>query len=787
METRTLQDLGYFSIRQEVQQLCLSDEGRDAIVAQGFLTDSQEILLRQDIIEDFIRRSSTRVTQPQAFPSIRDIVSELAIEGRSLSGEQLYAIKDYLESSQVFITYCKGSPDIPGISDDGVSPVHTLLSSLSPDLVTLLETLTATLESPGEVKSSHPAIARLHKEVERKRAERQQYSSDFLRSQSPSDVNIQPVFRDGRIILPIRSDQRRTVDAIVHSSSASGATVFIEPYRLVELNNQVVMAQQQIQIEIARILADLSHKAHHVLDDIRNIMHEIAFADSLYARSQYALRYRCTRVLPSHDGRVILREARHPLLRESAVPISLQLDESIKAVVISGPNAGGKTVTIKTVALFALMHQSLYMVPAAEGTSLPMFHAIYTDIGDDQSIEDSLSTFSAHMKHIGKILNQCDKQSLVIFDELGSGTDPVEGSAIARAVLEYCVEHAGLSLVTSHHSVLKQYAYAHAQVLNASMEFDGKTHEPTFRVISGLPGESHAIDTARRMGLPDTVIGQAEAYLGSEVVEISAIIRGLEERRREAELREQTLDDRARKLTEQLRAMDLQKLRLKQREQQIREEQIGDLSRFIADKRKELENLVAELREGEITRAKTRKVKSFISSLQEKKEDSERRVDAISEKPEPPNSSISFSVGMDVLAGVHRREGRIVRKEKNGTWMVAIGPMKFPMKEEDLKPVSPRTKKGTSKISVVYESKSAPAQATIDVRGKTLSEALESVAVQVEGALVHAMQEFAIIHGMGDGILSRGIHEYLGNHPRVKHYYFARPEDGGYGKTYVQL
>jgi DNA mismatch repair protein MutS2 len=465
----------------------------------------------------------------------------------------------------------------------------------------------------------------------------------------------------------------------------------------------------------------------------------------------------------------------------------LQLDESIKAVVISGPNAGGKTVTIKTVALFALMHQSLYMLPAAEGTSLPMFHAIYTDIGDDQSIEDSLSTFSAHMKHIGKILNQCDKQSLVIFDELGSGTDPVEGSAIARAVLEYCVEHAGLSLVTSHHSVLKQYAYAHAQVLNASMEFDGKTHEPTFRVISGLPGESHAIDTARRMGLPDTVISQAEAYLGSEVVEISAIIRGLEERRREAELREQTLDDRARKLTEQLRAMDLQKLRLKQREQQVREEQIGDLSRFIADKRKELENLVAELREGEITRAKTRKVKSFISSLQEKKEDSERRVDAISEKPEPPNSPISFSVGMDVLAGVHRREGRIVRKEKNGTWMVAIGPMKFPMKEEDLKPVSPRTKKGTSKISVVYESTSAPVQATIDVRGKTLSEALESVAVQVEGALVHAMQEFAIIHGMGDGILSRGIHEYLGNHPRVKHYYFARPEDGGYGKTYVQL
>ena len=633
METRTLKDLGYFTIRHEVQNLCLSDEGRDAITEQGFLTDTQEISFRQDIIEDFIRRSSTRSTQPQSFPSIGELLTELAIEGRSLSGEQLYALREYLASSQMFITYCKGSSEIPEISDDPCSPVSTLVSTLDADLVSLLSVLTDTLESPGEVKSSHPAIARLHREVERKRAERQQYSTAFLRSQQQSDVNIQPVFRDGRVILPVRSDQHRTVDAIVHSSSASGATVFIEPYRLVELNNQVVMAQQQIQIEIARILADLSQKAHQVLDTLGALVQEIAYADSLYARSRYALRYRCTRVQCSTDGSLMLRDARHPLLRESAVPISLALNSTTKAVVISGPNAGGKTVTIKTVALFALMHQSLYMVPAAEGTVLPVFDAIYTDIGDDQSIEDSLSTFSGHMQHIGQILNQCDVRSLVILDELGSGTDPVEGSAIARAVLEYCVAHAGLSLVTSHHSVLKQYAYAHAQVLNASMEFDGKTHEPTFRVISGLPGESHAIDTARRMGLPDEVITQAESYLGSEVVEISAIIRGLEERRRESELREQALNDRARQVTEQLRAMDLQKLRLRQREQQLRDEQIGDLSRFIAEKRKELENLVAELREGEITREKTRKVKSFITSLQEKKTESEHRSAAIAEKP----------------------------------------------------------------------------------------------------------------------------------------------------------
>ena len=263
-----------------------------------------------------------------------------------------------------------------------------------------------------------------------------------------------------------------------------------------------------------------------------------------------------------------------------------------------------------------------------------MYRTIFTDIGDDQSIEESLSTFSGHMKRIGSILSSCDDFSLVILDELGSGTDPVEGSALARAILEYCVSHAALTLVTSHHGVLKQYAYAHPDLLNASMEFDGETHEPTFKVISGLPGESHALDTARRMRLPKQVLERAQSYLGSETMEISTIIKGLEEKRREAQLREQALDARARKLGEDIRRNDLKRLSLKQQEQLLRNEQIGDLSRFISEKRSELENLVAQLREGEITREKTRKVKRFIASMEEKESESRRKVDEMEDLPE---------------------------------------------------------------------------------------------------------------------------------------------------------
>lgn len=798
MNNRTAKDLGYYTVIDEVKGLCLSESGRRAFDMLEFITDRTQLSDRQDIVGDFMSLSSLRVDKPISFPTIADVMEELQIPGRTLDGEQLYRLGEYLDAATKFISYCRlprKLPGEPGAHDQlsVVPPAMSLFEPMDTQLIKLAMKLSETLESPGVVKLSHPAIARLTKEVERKRAERQVFSQDFLQHQSGPSSNVQPVFRDGRVVLPIRNDQRSQHEGIIHSSSASGVTVFMEPYRLVELNNQVVMAQQQIQMEIARILAELSGQARDTIELLETLQQEVAYADALYARARYAEIHDCTRPQYGQDGQVIIIQGRHPLLKDKAVPISLELDPSIKAVVISGPNAGGKTVTIKTVGLFCMMHQSLYMVPAKEGTTLPIFHSIYTDIGDDQSIEESLSTFSGHMKNIGTILQQCDHGSLVILDELGSGTDPIEGSALARAILEYCVDHAGLTLVTSHHSVLKQYAYAQPELLNASMEFDGKTHEPTFRVISGLPGESHALDTARSMRLPDSVLQRAQSFLGSEMVEISTIIRGLEEKRREAELRERTLDDRARQLQEQVRQNDLKKLTLKQREQLLRQEQIGDLSRFINEKRSELENLVAELREGEITKEKTRKVKAFISSMEKKQQESKLKANEIENSleqelyREKDAHSVVFSVGMDVLAGPHKREGRIVRQEKRGKWLVAIGPMKFPMDERDLRPVPSRFKKERKKVSVSYESRSVAPRPTIDVRGMTLDQAVEALSIQIEGALVHSMQSFSVIHGMGDGILARGLHDYLRSVSQVSNYYFARPEDGGYGKTYIEL
>lgn len=791
MDARTIGDLQFETVLEELGSLCLSEEGRATLMAQGFVLDADELSFRQDLVEDLIALHSYGKGAPVPFPEIAQAIGELHVPGGRLDGESLFLIARYLESARVFTNFCRMTRTLPGEAegDDTPRAAATLFEPLDPALDLLARRILDTLESPGVVKPTHPAIVRLTREVEQKRAQRQSYSAEFLRTRQEAAAAREPVFRDGRVVLPVRSDQKSMVEGFVHSTSSSGATVFVEPYRLVELNNQVIMAQQQIQMEIARILAELSAQVRQNLEALEKLSERIGWADSLYARCRYAMRHRCVRPTVGSDGNLALIQARHPLLRDRAVPISMELDSSIKAVVISGPNAGGKTVTIKTIGLFVLMHQFLYLIPAAEGSVLPIFRAVYSDIGDEQSIEQSLSTFSAHMRNLGRILEACDHDSLLILDELGSGTDPIEGSALARAILEFCVEHAALTLVTSHHSVLKQYAYAQEQLINASMEFDSKTHEPTFRIIAGLPGESHALDTARRMRLPSQVLDQATRYIGSEMVEISSIIKGLEEKRREFREREEALVAREKTLRDQARQIDLKNLQLKQQEQLLRTEQIGDLSRFISDKRGELENLVAELREGEITREKTRKVKDFIASMEHQRTQSEQKVQRLERtvRSTQNREPIEFSIGMDVLVGPHRREGRIVRKEKNGKFLVAIGPMKFPMEERDLHMISSKRLKEGKRVAISYESGSVAPRPSVDVRGMNLEQALDVVKTQIEGALVHSVSGFSIIHGMGDGILSRGIHDYLRSEKGVSSYYFARPEDGGHGKTYVEL
>ncbi|HKL60647.1 MAG TPA: endonuclease MutS2, partial [Sphaerochaeta sp.] len=545
MNKKSIEDLGFLQVLEKIQGCALSREGYRHLASMGFLTDRIALEERQRKVAAFYRLlGRPDAPLPSSFADITEAMQTVKNPRLVLDGQALIGIAHFIGSSEKLLSYCNQSVENSG----PLEAINGLLGGeIESSLLHLKASIQTILDEGGEVKESHPAIRALHKRVEQAKGERSRFCNDYMKTKRDAMQSELSAYRDGRVVIPVRNDRRSEVEGFISSASTTGNTVFMEPYKLVEMNNSVVMAENQILVEIAKLLAQLDEKARACTSELYSLRDMVGATDALYASARYSFDHNATQVDLDSDVCTLL-DARHPLLGKKAVPITVALGSKVQAVVISGPNAGGKTVTIKTVGLLALLNQFCGFIPATDGSSLPLFDDVFTDIGDEQSIEEELSTFSGHMKQIGHILRNMTENSLVIMDELGSGTDPVEGSALARATLEYCIRKAKLTLVTSHHGVLKQFAYAKENVINASMEFDEASHLPTFRVISGIPGDSHALDTARAMRLPTEVLDKAKQYLGSEAVEIGEIIRGLEKRKREADLHEENLRDRHYKL-----------------------------------------------------------------------------------------------------------------------------------------------------------------------------------------------------------------------------------------------
>ncbi|NQT60451.1 MAG: endonuclease MutS2 [Bacteroidetes bacterium] len=786
MPPRTLHDLEFDKIINELASLTISSEGKERILQGEFIID--EVFLRnqhQFITEIFSIRAGKGNYPGLYFPEIHDSLLKVKVEGSTLDGTELYNIGIYLNSSLKLKNYYSSS--------ENYFPVQTInLLENIPDLHMLESSILSDLESPGKVKENHPKLRPFILAFERARKERGNTADQYVKDPQSKMQSEQPVFRDGRVVLPLKSSERSSLKGVLHGTSGTGATLFIEPYDLVEKNNNVTITEQQILIEIQKIYRELTEKVRDHLFDLHTIMNIIGEMDAYLAKAGYAEIHRCTQANFSDQG-LILKKARHPLLHGKAVPIDIELDSDIRAMIMSGPNAGGKTVTLKTIGLLILMNQFGMYIPAGDGCELPLFHRVFTDIGDEQSIEDELSTFSGHMKHISEILHEVIDfpKSLLVFDELGAGTDPVEGSALARSILEYSAEKAQVTLITSHHSVLKQYAYAATSIINASMEFDEANNVPTYRVISGLPGESYAIETAERMQMPKVITGTAKSYLTDETVKISTIIKGLEEKKRDQEKVLQEILGKKKSLQEKIRNYDLKMLQVKQLEHIRKNSELSELGKFANTTKKMLENLVREIKEGEITREKTIKVKTFIRELDQKIE-SEKNALNIEKDSLNPDGNYDFQQGMSVRVGSARKEGEILRQERKGYWVVLVDSMKITFPESAMSPMSEsqnkekKISKPSYQFSVDSFTSSKPVF-NLDVRGNTLPEALSALQKQIDNALMHNMLQFSVIHGKGDGILQRGIHDYLQGLKEIDHFEFARPEDGGYGKTFIYL
>ena len=607
-----------------------------------------------------------------------------------------------------------------------------------------------------------------------------------------------PSQRDGRTVLAVKVNFRGRIPGIVHEVSSSGQTVFVEPLDVVEKNNEILLEKRNLDAEIQKILRELTGRIAVHSESLKTLYKAIIELECLRAKARYSLATK-GHFAKNPEGRqesLLLKQARHPMLKK-AVPIDIEMNENIRALIITGPNTGGKTVALKTLGLLAMMNQGGLALPLEEGSFLPFFDGIYADIGDEQSIDQSLSTFSAHITNISAITANATENSLVLLDELGSGTDPEEGSAIAMAIMDYMIEKKSRMIITTHHGILKNYGYTRQGVENASVEFDARTLSPTYKIINGIPGESRALDIASANGLDPGIVEKARGYIDEEKSDISALISGLEQKHRELAGIQQKSAKEQQRLREETRKADLKELQLRQKEAELKRGSVGKLQTFLQESRKTLENLVRELKEGEIDREKTLKVKEFLNELARNVENESAALDeeekAIKEQYLKTKANVSaavFAVGMEVFTGQSKQRGVIVREDKKNSsgnsWIVKTGSLKISFPETELTPASPA--KTIPSASWAAEL-GAAAGAVFELRllGMRMEEATEALRRQIETASLSGLKRFSVIHGTGTGILQKGIHEYLKEDPAVENYYFARPELGGFGRTEVIL
>jgi DNA mismatch repair protein MutS2 len=811
MNQKSVELLEFPTVFSELCSYCFCDRGRLVLEEAPFLSNRGAYDYLQRGVSLLMRMEEEYKQLPSlSFPPPEPILKEASRKGSYIDGELLYQLALYLRSARELSNWLSAGLEAVGEKIDPEKPeaqgeeteIHAIFRLLDPP-DELGRAIFAVLEADGSIKENHPELKSIRQKLGRARRDLLSESGRFIQENRQMYQTDVPTQKDGRTVLPLKANYRGNIDGIVHDVSSKGATLFVEPPAIVQKNNDVALMEHELRLIVIRILKELTGKVREQLEPLQLLHEQIGDFDAYQARCRYSKKIKGIHPEISIQG-LTLKKARHPLLGKEAVPIDIVIGEKTRSLIISGPNAGGKTVSLKTIGLLALMNQFGLAIPVEEGSFLPLFRSIRADIGDDQSIEASLSTFSGHMNTIAGILNEADSDTLVLLDELGSGTDPAEGSVIAMAILESLLERNALTVTTSHHGLLKNFGYTRKGARNASMDFDESSHRPTYRVIEGLPGESHAFDMAESSGIPEEVLHRAREYREKESGDAGTMIRELEKETARLRREQELFRGKEKQLKEDIREQQLKALSLRQKEQELRRKGFGSLESFLSETRKDLENLVRELREGEINRSKTKRVKEFISGLEERvsreeadlasqseRIDDQRRQLSLEkeEASEPLPGKADFKKGDTVYVETYKKEGTLIRKDKQQKWLVGIGPMKVTLEEKSLRPVGRGKKSSSEGVSVSYSAPAGKQSAlfSIDLRGLRLEEALERLELQIDAAIVQGLQEFSVIHGTGEGILQKGVWDLLGKRGEIASYEWAHPEQGGAGKTVVTL
>lgn len=599
--------------------------------------------------------------------------------------------------------------------------------------------------------------------------------------------------RDDRYVVPVKAEHKGEIKGIVHDTSATGATLFIEPMSVVEANNEIRTLMDRERDEIVRILSEFSAHIANDSELIEMTYGVISELDHIFARAHFSLRYDCYRPILNDKGIIKLDKARHLLIdAKKVVPVDIRLGDGFDTLVVTGPNTGGKTVVLKTAGLITLMAQAGLHIPAREGSVVAVFKNIFADIGDEQSIEQSLSTFSSHMVNIVEILKTVDENSLCLFDELGAGTDPIEGASLAVSILERVRLMGAKTMATTHYSELKTYALGTDGVENASCEFDVDTLAPTYRLLIGIPGKSNAFAISKRLGIDDDIIQQAKSYIAGENIKFEDILSELEKSRREA------IDDKERAEHYKTEAERLKedtaqkKKRLEEKTEKILERARAEAREILEQAKRDSEELLSEIR-------KTRQIKDnkkaqqeadkVRASLNKKISDNNAKLSKLQFKPQDESKAPkTVKCGDDVEIVTLRQQGVVCSlPDDNGNLFVKVGIMKVKTNIKDLKLLNvkkPQKQKGSSANTFGKTMNLSP---EIDVRGETVDSAELLIDKFLDDAVLSSVGVVRIIHGKGTGLLRKGIHAFLKTRPYVKSYRLGVFGEGDAGVTVVEL
>lgn len=791
MNEHTLRVLEYDKVKSIVAAYAASEAGKAMISGLHPVSDAAKVstLLKE-------AREFTEILQSGEKPplngivDIRHVVEKLRASGGMLVAGELLDTATTLGAGRRVKTFfqkieAKGTNAVPG------APLLCAKAAGIHPLKQLEDAVFAAIDEKAEIKdSASPALRKVRKQVARMREDILARMNGILQDTGYQKVIQEPVItiRDDRYVLPLKPNFRQNLQGVVHGQSGSRATLFVEPLDVLEQNNRLAELRMEEREEVERILRELTSLLSKQAETIEETIRILSEIDAVYARAQFGLDYEAVVPLVSTEKSIRLRGARHPLLvgksraaKNSVIPNDIMVEGEHRAMILSGPNAGGKTVILKTAGLLCLMAQSGLPITASEGSEIPCFSAVFADIGDEQSLEQDLSTFSSHVSRIAEILREADRDSLVLLDELGSGTEPGEGAGLGAAVLESLIERGCVTVVTTHHNALKLFGSHTSGATNAAMEFDPQTLKPTYRLIPGRPGRSYGLDMASRMGLPAAVIQKARSRISDEDVNLDRLLRQMEEDSRQ-------LRDERESLERELTAARQDRKEADEALRSTRDEAREIKAKARTEAREILTALRRKMRElshvSAVDAAEAKRTGAEVEALSRK-----LATEVLAEQATARVSPRDLKAGDTVRIEKLNKTGRVLASHRDKL-EIEVGGKKITLSAAEVIPVEsqavPQSAARTPGWSAeLHEEESAADR--LNIIGLRVPEGLAEVDRFIDRAGLHHLTVVTIIHGLGTGALKNAVMDFLKNHPLVASIRQGGPAEGGAGVTVAEL